>query len=77
MSAPGDAYFLVERVDGLTCRPRGGRRDPYHLVADEVPATDHAAGAPTWADAEAFDDESLGLTFWIRKASPAAVVMRK
>ncbi|MGK5520594.1 isoleucine--tRNA ligase [Micromonospora sp. URMC 107] len=38
------------------------------LVADEVLATDYAPGTPTWADAEAFSDESLGLTFWLRKA---------
>jgi isoleucyl-tRNA synthetase len=38
------------------------------LVADEVLATDHAAGEPDWADAEPFRDETLGLTFWLRKA---------
>ncbi|SCL58663.1 isoleucine--tRNA ligase [Micromonospora peucetia] len=38
------------------------------LVAEEVLATDCAEGEPTWADAEAFTDEPLGLTFWLRRA---------
>jgi isoleucyl-tRNA synthetase len=38
------------------------------LVADEVLATDHAVGEPDWADADPQRDESLGLTFWFRKA---------
>ena len=37
------------------------------LVADEVLATDFAAGAPEWPGA--FVDESLGLKFWLHKAS--------
>ncbi|MEV1059524.1 isoleucine--tRNA ligase [Micromonospora chalcea] len=38
------------------------------LVADEVLATDFTLGRPTWADATSFTDETLGLTFWLRKA---------
>ncbi|MEU9507070.1 isoleucine--tRNA ligase [Micromonospora sp. NPDC048170] len=38
------------------------------LVADEVLATRYTADEPAWPDAQAFTDESLGLTFWIRKA---------
>ncbi|MFF3867608.1 isoleucine--tRNA ligase [Micromonospora sp. NPDC001898] len=38
------------------------------LVADEVLAADCADGEPSWADPEAFADESLGLTFWLRRA---------
>ncbi|MEY9937776.1 isoleucine--tRNA ligase [Streptacidiphilus sp. MAP5-3] len=38
------------------------------LLADEVLATDFAAGEPDWADASPFTDEALGLTFWLRKA---------
>jgi isoleucyl-tRNA synthetase len=37
------------------------------LVADEVLATDYAEGEPSWSPAEPFSDESLGLTFWLRK----------
>ncbi len=37
------------------------------LVADEVLATDYAAGAPDWPDARAFTDDAIGLTFWLRK----------
>ncbi|HEV2638940.1 MAG TPA: isoleucine--tRNA ligase [Actinocrinis sp.] len=37
------------------------------LVADEVLATDFAVGEADWAGAAAFTDESLGLTFWLRK----------
>ncbi|BCY12217.1 isoleucine--tRNA ligase [Actinoplanes sp. L3-i22] len=38
------------------------------LVADEVLATDFAAGEPDWADAREFTDESIDLTFWITRA---------
>ncbi len=38
------------------------------FVADEVLATDCAEGTPTWPDAEPCTDESLGLTFWLRRA---------
>jgi isoleucyl-tRNA synthetase len=38
------------------------------LVADEVLATDYAAGEPGWGDAVAFREEGIGLTFWLRKA---------
>jgi isoleucyl-tRNA synthetase len=38
------------------------------LLADEVLATDFASGEPDWAEASPFADESLGLTFWLRKA---------
>jgi isoleucyl-tRNA synthetase len=38
------------------------------LVAEEVLAADCAEGEPSWVDAEPFTDESLGLTFWLRKA---------
>ncbi|WP_320068104.1 isoleucine--tRNA ligase [Micromonospora sp. RTGN7] len=38
------------------------------LVAEEVLAVDCADGEPAWADAEAFTDEALGLTFWLRRA---------
>ncbi|WP_370079072.1 isoleucine--tRNA ligase [Streptacidiphilus sp. MAP12-16] len=37
------------------------------LIADEVLATDFASGDADWSDAVAFTDESLGLTFWLRK----------
>ncbi|WP_127503671.1 isoleucine--tRNA ligase [Actinoplanes solisilvae] len=38
------------------------------LVADEVLATSYEPGAPTWPDANEFTDDSIGLTFWLRKA---------
>jgi isoleucyl-tRNA synthetase len=38
------------------------------LVADEVLATDFAAGEPDWADRRAFTDEAIGLTFWLTRA---------
>ncbi|WP_433388846.1 isoleucine--tRNA ligase [Micromonospora sp. KLBMP9576] len=38
------------------------------LVAEEVLATDCVEGEPDWADAAAFTDEPLGLTFWLRRA---------
>jgi len=37
------------------------------LVAEEVLATDFATGEPTWPGARTFSDETIGLTFWIRK----------
>ncbi|GIE86189.1 isoleucine--tRNA ligase [Actinoplanes regularis] len=37
------------------------------LVADEVLATDLAAGDPEWAQPRAFTDESIGLTFWLTR----------
>jgi isoleucyl-tRNA synthetase len=38
------------------------------LVAEEVLATDYAAGEPGWDDATAHAEEGSGLTFWLRKA---------
>ncbi|MEU7908630.1 isoleucine--tRNA ligase [Actinoplanes sp. NPDC049118] len=38
------------------------------LVADEVLATDYAAGEPDWAGAVAHREETIGLTFWLNKA---------
>jgi isoleucyl-tRNA synthetase len=38
------------------------------LVAEEVLATDYAAGEPAWPGARSFTDEATGLTFWIHKA---------
>jgi isoleucyl-tRNA synthetase len=38
------------------------------LVADEVLATDFAIGQPSWHDQAPFEDEALGLQFWLRKA---------
>ncbi|MEV6342974.1 isoleucine--tRNA ligase [Actinoplanes sp. NPDC051851] len=38
------------------------------LVADEVLATDYAAEPADWPDAQPFTDDSIGLTFWLRKA---------
>ncbi|MFC0003807.1 isoleucine--tRNA ligase [Micromonospora siamensis] len=38
------------------------------LVGEEVLAADIAAGEPTWEQPEAFRDDALGLTFWLRKA---------
>ena len=37
------------------------------LIAEEVLATDYAAGTPSWPDAKKFSDEALGLTFWLGK----------
>ena len=38
------------------------------LVADEVLATDYAAGQAGWDNPAAFREEGIGLTFWLRKA---------
>jgi isoleucyl-tRNA synthetase len=38
------------------------------LVADEVLAVDFAQGQPSWGEADALSDTTIGLTFWIRKA---------
>jgi isoleucyl-tRNA synthetase len=38
------------------------------LVSDEVLATDYATGEPPWTGARTFTDETIGLTFWLRKA---------
>ena len=38
------------------------------LIADEVLATDFASGEADWPEATPFTDESLALTFWLRKA---------
>ncbi|MBM2622619.1 isoleucine--tRNA ligase [Actinoplanes sp. LDG1-06] len=38
------------------------------LVADEVLATSYEPGESSWSGAEAFTDESIALTFWLRKA---------
>ena len=37
-------------------------------MADEVLAIDFAEGEPSWTEADAFTDEAIGLTFWLRKA---------
>ncbi|MGK5681775.1 isoleucine--tRNA ligase [Actinoplanes sp. URMC 104] len=37
------------------------------LVADEVLATSYAAGDPGWPEPREFTDESIGLTFWLRR----------
>jgi isoleucyl-tRNA synthetase len=42
------------------------------LIADEVLATDFAAGTPSWPDAKQFSDESLGLTFWLSRQATAS-----
>jgi isoleucyl-tRNA synthetase len=39
------------------------------LVADEVLATDFAAGAPSWPSPVPFTDPGSGLTFWLHKSS--------
>ena len=38
------------------------------LIADEVLATDFANGEADWPEAAPFTDETLSLTFWLRKA---------
>jgi isoleucyl-tRNA synthetase len=38
------------------------------LVAEEVLATDYATGEPTWDGARTFTDDTIGLSFWLRKA---------
>ena len=38
------------------------------LVTDDVLATAYGEGEPTWPDAVPFTDESLGLTFWLRRS---------
>jgi isoleucyl-tRNA synthetase len=55
-------YTAVQEDTALALAEHGD------LVADEVLATDYAPGEPSWVDAEPFTDESLGLTFWLRKA---------
>ncbi|PYC68753.1 isoleucine--tRNA ligase [Micromonospora arborensis] len=39
-----------------------------NVVAEEVLAADCAEGEPSWPDPEPFNDDSLGLTFWLRRA---------
>jgi isoleucyl-tRNA synthetase len=39
------------------------------LIADEVLATDYAAGVSPWPGAVEFTDDSPGFTFWLRKQS--------
>ncbi|MET7667910.1 isoleucine--tRNA ligase [Micromonospora luteifusca] len=39
-----------------------------NVVAEEVLAVDCAEGEPSWPDPEPFNDDSLGLTFWLRRA---------
>ncbi|HET7017020.1 MAG TPA: isoleucine--tRNA ligase [Streptosporangiaceae bacterium] len=41
------------------------------LIADEVLATDYAAGPSPWPGAGEFTDDALGLTFWLRKRASA------
>ncbi len=37
------------------------------LIADEVLATDYAAGPSPWPDTRQFTDDAFGLTFWLRR----------
>ena len=62
-----DRIVLRYRGDRRRRRPRPSR-EHGDLVADEVLATDYAAGRPDWAGAEPSADETLGLSFWFRKA---------
>ncbi|MEU7802986.1 isoleucine--tRNA ligase [Micromonospora arborensis] len=39
-----------------------------NVVAEEVLAVDCAEGEPSWPNLEPFNDDSLGLTFWLRRA---------
>jgi isoleucyl-tRNA synthetase len=65
----------LEVTDRIELRYRTDReetalalREHRDLVAEEVLATDCAEGEPTWADPRPFTEESLGLTFWIRRS---------
>ncbi|MDX6240245.1 MAG: isoleucyl-tRNA synthetase [Kribbellaceae bacterium] len=65
----------LEVTDRIVLRYRPTREETAlalaehrELVAEEVLATDCAEGEPSWPDAEPFTDESLGLTFWLRRA---------
>ncbi|TDC85811.1 isoleucine--tRNA ligase [Micromonospora sp. KC606] len=65
----------LEVTDRIVLRYRATREETAlaltehrDLVAEEVLATDCAAGEPSWPDAEPFTDPSLGLTFWLRRA---------
>ncbi|MEH0843346.1 isoleucine--tRNA ligase [Micromonospora sp. CPCC 205711] len=65
----------LEVTDRIVLRYRASREETAlalaehrELVAEEVLAADCADGEPSWADPEPFTDESLGLTFWIRRA---------
>ncbi|WP_229399608.1 isoleucine--tRNA ligase [Micromonospora okii] len=65
----------LEVTDRIALRYRADREETAlavaehrDLVAEEVLATDCAEGEPDWADAQPFTDESLGLTFWLRRA---------
>ncbi|MFI7604990.1 isoleucine--tRNA ligase [Micromonospora sp. NPDC049366] len=65
----------LEVTDRIALRYRAEREETgralsehRELVAEEVLATDCAEGEPSWPDAQPFTDESLGLTFWLRKA---------
>jgi isoleucyl-tRNA synthetase len=43
------------------------------LIADDVLATDYAAGTSSWPGARQFSDDQLGLTFWLGKQADAGV----
>ncbi|MGC4804668.1 isoleucine--tRNA ligase [Micromonospora sp. DT233] len=65
----------LEVTDRIVLRYRATREETVlalaehrDLVAEEVLAAECADGEPSWADAEAFTDEALGLTFWLRRA---------
>ncbi|HEX5596642.1 MAG TPA: isoleucine--tRNA ligase [Micromonosporaceae bacterium] len=65
----------LEVTDRIELRYRPSRQETAlalaehrGLVAEEVLAADYVEGDPSWADAQSFTDESLGLTFWLRRA---------
>jgi isoleucyl-tRNA synthetase len=43
-------------------------REHAAVIADEVLASDLAEGFPEWAEPQPFTDDTLALTFWLRKA---------
>ncbi len=59
---------IVLRYEATDAETAAALAEHGELVADEVLATDYAAGRPDWAGAEPSADETLGLSFWFRKA---------
>jgi isoleucyl-tRNA synthetase len=59
---------IVLRVRAVDAETAAALAEHCGLVADEVLAIDFAAGEPAWPDASPFTDDTLGLTFWIRRA---------
>ncbi|WP_436530568.1 isoleucine--tRNA ligase [Actinoplanes sp. HUAS TT8] len=59
-----DRIRLRFRADGDTAL---ALTEHGELVADEVLATDFAAGEPEWAEPREFTDESIGLVFWLAR----------